>query len=170
MWCIMLSLLHNWMTCFLSPCLSGMEWKSCAVSSDDMIQVLLSGDNNGQGDFQVVCDIPLSWYVACRCHKLGLLFYEVLVLVYEFFWSMIWVSQNFSNWFPSKPLTFFHNTPVKTWLRVWVAATPSLKDGSFCIFFVGINPLIYMLMLQFHNAHKMTSLPATRCCSSRSSH
>ena len=33
------------------------------------------------------------------------------------------------------------------WLRLWVAGPTSVKGGSFCIFFDGTSPLMYMFML-----------------------
>ena len=33
------------------------------------------------------------------------------------------------------------------WLKLWVAGPTSLKGGSFCIFFDGTSPLMYMFML-----------------------
>ena len=43
------------------------------------------------------------------------------------------------------------------WLRLWVAGPTSVKGGSFCIFFDGTSPLMYMFMLLLFSRYVMSN-------------
>ena len=55
------------------------------------------------------------------------------------------------------------------WLRLWVAGPTSVKGGSFCIFFDGTSPLMYMFMLLLFSRSVVSDSLRPMDCSTQAS-
>ena len=55
------------------------------------------------------------------------------------------------------------------WLKLWVAGPTSLKGGSFCIFFDGTSPLMYMFMLLLFSCSVVSDCLRPMDCSTQAS-